>query len=220
MRDQLVQPVGAHHPRLHRLAARRAAGDARDIHVAIGGQRQGARDRRRRHHQHVGRPCPCPAAACADARRSGAARPPPPGPDRGTRHLPRTAHGCRSGCRSRPPPALPGSSRAARAFLAPGQSGQPHAGRLGIGLQRRQMLAHQKFGRRHQRRPAGPLPPRPAWPAAPQWSCRSRHRPAAAAACAFRSPCLLRFRPAPAAADRSGQRAGRRWPWLSAGRRR
>ena len=54
--------VGAHHPRLHRFASRRAAGDARDIHVAIGGQRQGARNRRRRHHQHIGRlfwPLPC-----------------------------------------------------------------------------------------------------------------------------------------------------------------
>ena len=60
MRDQVVQPVGAHHPRLHRLAARRPAGDARDIHVAIGGQRQGARNRRRRHHQHIARGLPLP----------------------------------------------------------------------------------------------------------------------------------------------------------------
>ena len=55
MGDQVVQPRRAHHPGLHRLAAGRAAGDLGDIHVAIGGQRQGPRNRRRRHHQHVRR---------------------------------------------------------------------------------------------------------------------------------------------------------------------
>ncbi len=41
---------------------------------------------------------------------------------------------------------------AARAFFASRQAGQPHAGGAGIGFQRCQMLAHQQFGRRHQRR--------------------------------------------------------------------
>ena len=43
-----------HDAGLDRLAARRLLGELRDIHVAIDGQRQGARNRRRRHHQQVG----------------------------------------------------------------------------------------------------------------------------------------------------------------------
>jgi hypothetical protein len=60
----------AHHARLDRFAARRPAGDARNIHVAIGGERQSARNRRRRHHQHIGGfalACKCHALMHAEA---------------------------------------------------------------------------------------------------------------------------------------------------------
>ena len=51
----LVEPFGGQHARVDRLAARRASRQPRDIHVAIGGERQRARDGRRGHHQHIGR---------------------------------------------------------------------------------------------------------------------------------------------------------------------
>ena len=54
-----VEPLDRHGAGVDRLAPRRLLVEARDVHVAIGGQQQRARDRRRRHHQELG------AASCA-----------------------------------------------------------------------------------------------------------------------------------------------------------
>ena len=54
--DHLGQPLGADHPGLDRLAARRHLVEPADVHLAIMGERQRARDRRRGHHQQMRRP--------------------------------------------------------------------------------------------------------------------------------------------------------------------
>ena len=198
MGDQFVQPRRAHHPRLHRLAAGRAAGDARDIHVAIGGQRQGAGDRRRRHHQHIGGLAAlalqlhalmhAEAVLLVHHRQAQIAE---------GRHLPKTGHGCRSGCRSRRPPAPSASRRGRR--LSPARSAPPAARRPPWHkAPARPDAGAPEFRSAPSARPASPLPPHSASPAARRWSCPSRHRPAAAAACACRTPCPVRSRPAPA----------------------
>ena len=70
----------ADHPRLDRLAARRHLVEPADVHLAIMGQRQRARDRRRGHHQQMRRPLRLlRAASAAGRRRSGAARRSPRG---------------------------------------------------------------------------------------------------------------------------------------------
>ena len=51
----LVQTVLGHHARLDRLAAGRHLVQAADIHLAVIGQRQGARDRRRGHGEEMRR---------------------------------------------------------------------------------------------------------------------------------------------------------------------
>ena len=55
MLDHFVQPFGGQHARDDGLAAGRPAHDARDIHVAVSGERQRARNGRRRHHKHIDR---------------------------------------------------------------------------------------------------------------------------------------------------------------------
>ena len=149
MADQFVQPVGTHHTRLHGFAARRTSRDARDIHVAIGGQRQGARDGRRGHHQHIGRPAlALQLHALMHAEtvlfvHHGQTQ-------ILERHIFRE-----QGVGADQDVDLAGRQLCqrlgtARAFLAAGQACQPDAGGLRIRLQRGQMLAHQKLGRRHQ----------------------------------------------------------------------
>ena len=54
-RHHIFDTVGRHRSGIDRLAARRLVDQARHIHVAIGGQGQGARDRGGGHHQHIDR---------------------------------------------------------------------------------------------------------------------------------------------------------------------
>ena len=53
-REQFVQPLNGDRHGAHGLSPCRLFVEPRDIHVAIGGQDQGSRDRRRGHDQHVG----------------------------------------------------------------------------------------------------------------------------------------------------------------------
>ena len=104
--------------RLDRLAPGRQLAQDRHVEVAVGGQRERARDRRRGHVQRVrrrGRRCPSRRARRAGARRTGAARRPPRARARGTRPSARSARGCRRSSRARPTRA----ARAARAAAPP-----------------------------------------------------------------------------------------------------
>ena len=97
------------------------------------------------------------------------------------------------------------------ALLAPGEQPDAQPGLVGERRDRFQVLARQHFRRRHQRRLARRPPPRWPWRAAPRPSCRSRRRPAAAAACGAVRPCRLDLahRLALGVGQREGQGVGK-----------
>ncbi len=49
-----AEPIHGHGAGVDRLAPCRLFGEARDVHVAVDGEGEGARDGGRRHHQHMG----------------------------------------------------------------------------------------------------------------------------------------------------------------------
>ena len=61
--DHLVEPIERQRAGVDRLAARRLLVETGDIHVAVGGQHQRARNRRRGHDQQVGARRPCDSAS-------------------------------------------------------------------------------------------------------------------------------------------------------------
>ena len=89
--------------------------------VAIGGQHQGARDRRRGHHQQVDAGALVGQRQALLRRRSGAARRPRRGADRRRPHPPAPAHGCRRPASARPPPGRASDRVARLALVAAGE---------------------------------------------------------------------------------------------------
>ena len=154
--DQFVQPLQRQGDGADRLAAGRFFRQLRDVHVAEGGQHQRARDRRRRHHQHVGR-----VALGGDGKPLVDAETVllvDDGEDEvveGHRFLEQ-----RMGADDDVDLAAGEAGQRVGAFaalFAAGEDGDAQAGLFGQRRDRRQMLARQDFGRRHQRRLAAGL---------------------------------------------------------------
>ena len=96
------------------------------------------------------------------------------------------------------------------ALLAAGEDRRCAGRPLGERRDGRKMLAGEDLGRRHQRRLAAGLGGARHGEQRRPPSCRSRHRPAAGAACARARRDRRGSRPAPAPASRSANRAARR----------
>ena len=166
-----------------RLAAGRLLAQLRDVHVAEIGQHQRARDRRRGQHQHVD------GLALAREREPLVHAEAMLLVDDGEREVAECdvvleqRMGADQQIDLAEREALEDVAALAAA-LAAGEDRDADAGGFGERRDGVEMLAREDFGRRHQRRlPAGlDHASRPR--AAPPRSCRSRHRPAAAAACA------------------------------------
>ncbi len=148
--DDLVEPVERHGARIDRLAAGGLFGEPRDVHVAVVGEHQRARDRRRGHHQHIG------GAALGGEREALVDAEPVLLVDDDQREVAELDAGLEQGMRAEQEidraVGQPGDDGIALlAALATGEHRDRHAGGIGERLDGARMLAHQQLGRRHDR---------------------------------------------------------------------
>ncbi len=146
--DHLVEPVERHDARVDRLAAGRLLGQPRDVHVAVVGEHQRARDRRRGHHQHVG------GAALGGQRQALVDAEAVLLVDHHQRQVvegdARLEEGVGADQQADRAVGEAGEDRLALAALfAAGEHREADAGGLRQRLDRARMLAHEELGRRH-----------------------------------------------------------------------
>ena len=156
MLDDLARPRRGDERRLDRLPPRRLLVEDREVHVAVLGEGERARDRRRRHHQHVDG-----VALCAQVHALEHAEAVLLVDDREAEVvefdvLLEERVGADDDVdlagRQRPHPGRPLAS-----LVAAGQHRQAHPRGLGEGREREQVLAGEDLGRRHHRRLAAGL---------------------------------------------------------------